>query len=275
MQYNKIRNKKNKCIFFSVITVVYNDKINLENTIRNVINQNIVDFNCRLTEYIIIDGGSFDGTLDIIKKYENKIEYWNSESDNGLYDAMNKGIEIASGKYIIFMNAGDIFVDSKTLYKIKNLLNVKDYPDFIYGDSIEVSKDGRTKFYKKAKNHRLIWYGLFTHHQAMLYKRQIIKECNLQYDLKYKIAADYDFTAKFLKLSSNILQIKIPVCVFKQGGISMKNILQGRKEQLMIRKKVFKYSFAKRFVIFILQGIISFIRVRFTNIYNILRFKKI
>lgn len=276
MQYNKIlNNKKDQSALFSIITVVYNDKLGLKKTIKSVLSQNIMDYNYQLIEYIIIDGGSTDGTLQIIGEYKDKINYYISEPDKDLYDAMNKGIRFASGKYVIFMNAGDTFVNDKTLCQVKKILEVQNYPDFIYGDSIEISKDEKERFYKKARNHKWAWYGLFTHHQAMFYKRKIIEDYNLQYDLKYKIAADYDFTVKFLRLSSNILQIKIPVCVFRQGGTSMKNILQGEKEQSIIRKNIFKHSFAKRFMISILHKIISFIRLRFTNIYNILRFKKI
>ena len=97
----------------SIVTVVFNGEKYLEQTIQSVINQTYDN-----VEYIIIDGGSTDGTVDIIKNYEDRIDYWISEKDKGIYDAMNKGINLASGEWINFMNAGDIFYDEKVLNTI-------------------------------------------------------------------------------------------------------------------------------------------------------------
>ena len=94
----------------SVITISYNAVSVIEDTIQSVLNQSYKDI-----EYIIIDGGSTDGTVDIIKKYQDKINYWVSEPDNGIYDAMNKGIDKATGEWINFMNAGDYFHSNLTL----------------------------------------------------------------------------------------------------------------------------------------------------------------
>ena len=98
-------NKKN-----SIVTVSYNAVATIESTILSVINQTYSN-----VEYIIIDGGSTDGTVDIIKKYQDKISYWISEPDQGIYDAMNKGLKIASGEWINFMNSGDSFVHTEVL----------------------------------------------------------------------------------------------------------------------------------------------------------------
>jgi cellulose synthase/poly-beta-1,6-N-acetylglucosamine synthase-like glycosyltransferase len=103
----------------SIITVVYNGEKFLEETIKSVINQTYDN-----VEYIIIDGGSSDGTIDIIKKYEDYIDYWVSEKDNGIYDAMNKGIDLATGIWINFMNAGDLFFDNTIEHLKTNFRNV-------------------------------------------------------------------------------------------------------------------------------------------------------
>ena len=107
----------------SVVTVSYNAVSTIEQTILSVINQTYPN-----VEYIIIDGGSTDGTVDIIKKYADKIAYWVSEPDKGIYDAMNKGVVVATGEWINFMNAGDIFTDSdvidKLLHRISDLLTL-------------------------------------------------------------------------------------------------------------------------------------------------------
>lgn len=97
----------------SVVTVSYNAVLTIEQTILSVINQTYPHI-----EYIIIDGGSTDGTVDIIKKYANRIAYWVSEPDKGIYDAMNKGIRTAKGEWINFMNAGDLFYSKDTLEKV-------------------------------------------------------------------------------------------------------------------------------------------------------------
>ncbi len=110
----------------SIVTVVYNDAKGLEKTIKSVINQTYKN-----VEFIIIDGGSTDGTVEIIKKYEDYIDYWVSEEDKGIYDAMNKGIKAATGTWINFMNAGDVFVDCEVLSSIDFLAYQNLY--LIYG----------------------------------------------------------------------------------------------------------------------------------------------
>ena len=117
---------KKKNYFFSIITVVLNNVNYIEETIKSVIKQNID------LQYIIIDGGSTDGTLDIIKKYEDHIELWISEKDFGIYDAMNKGIQYSSGEYIGIINSGDLY-NINALSTISNYLNKNDKLDFIFG----------------------------------------------------------------------------------------------------------------------------------------------
>jgi glycosyltransferase involved in cell wall biosynthesis len=112
----------------SIITVVFNGEQFLEETIRSVINQNYDN-----VEYIIIDGGSTDGTLNIIKKYEDKISYWVSEKDGGIYDAMNKALDVASGVWINFMNAGDSFCNAIVLEKLF-AKEIEIDNKFVYGD---------------------------------------------------------------------------------------------------------------------------------------------
>ena len=120
----------------SVITVVYNDCLHIEETIKSFISQT-----WRNKEYIIIDGGSTDGTVDIIKKYEDKIPFWCSEPDDGIYDAMNKGIDKASGDWINILNSGDYYAYPTSL---ENAINGADTEkaDVIFGDSIEIHKHG-------------------------------------------------------------------------------------------------------------------------------------
>ena len=111
----------------SVVTVVFNGEKYLEETIQSVINQTYDN-----VEYTLIDGGSTDGTVDIIRKYEDKIAYWISEPDNGIFDAMNKGADKATGEYIYYLNAGDVFYSRNTLFDIMPLKIQTTFPPFIF-----------------------------------------------------------------------------------------------------------------------------------------------
>jgi len=208
----------------SIITVVLNSVDCIENTIQSVINQTYPN-----KEYIIIDGGSTDGTLDIIKKYDGHINYFVSEPDKGIYDAMNKGIKYAKGDKIIFLGAGDCFYNNEVLTQVAPFLNKY---DFVYGnvilkspvDSKEIIYDGKFSSYKLTiKNicHQGIFYdkGLFTKYG--------------HYDLMYKIWADYEFNLRvFRKTKKKYLNLII--AINKPGGIS-----QQREDELFKQKRLY------------------------------------
>lgn len=156
--------------FITIITVTFNADQYLEKTIESAINQNYDN-----VEYIIVDGGSNDDTLKIIEKYEDHIDYWVSETDNGIYDAMNKGIDLARGNGLLFLNAGDHFVGNVISDKIvvPCFLNVKYHNTF--GRLVNI----------KSKSYKL---GLPTCHQGIVFENKRIK-----YNLDYKISSDYEF----------------------------------------------------------------------------------
>jgi hypothetical protein len=172
----------NKLPLITIITVVYNGEKYLEETIQSVINQTYPN-----VEYIIIDGGSTDRTIDIIKKYEDKIDYWVSEKDNGIYDAMNKGIDLAQGEWINFMNAGDKFYDNKVLEKI--FVNDNDKFDIIYGNH-QVIYPKRTRI-AKAGDVKNLWKGSQFSHQSVFIKSKLHKK--KKYNIMNKIGADFEF----------------------------------------------------------------------------------
>ncbi len=214
---------------FSIITITYNNRDGLSRTAESIQKQTNTHY-----QWIIIDGASTDGTRDDFVHYTSATII--SERDNGIYDAMNKGINNATGDYLIFMNAGDAFASSDILEKVFPL--TQSNPDFIYGDSRE------DNHYKRARSYLKINWGMFTHHQAMLYRRESLG--NLRYDLNYKIAADYDLTLQFLfssplgrgmKGEGLITYIPIPICIFETGGVSQTNAKQGRDEQFISRQK--------------------------------------
>ncbi|MCY1133837.1 glycosyltransferase family 2 protein [Bacteroides fragilis] len=133
----KLGKKSNPLV--TIITVCYNAETTIEKTILNVINQTYADI-----EYIIIDGGSNDGTIEIINKYANKISYWMSEPDRGIYDAMNKGIKLAKGDWVSFMNSGDSFYSLDTVEDVVQF--IREEYDVIYG-SVNVVCDSFRRLY--------------------------------------------------------------------------------------------------------------------------------
>ncbi len=227
---------------FTIITISKNNRDGLKKTATSIKEQEFTDF-----QWIIVDAVSTDGTNDDLATYDATIL---CEADDGPYDGMNKGLDLALGKYIIFMNAGDCFAQTQTLQKLRDAVWISK-PDFVYGDAWET--DGRRTSYKPARSYLKADKGMFTHHQAMLYKRSLIRK--LRYDTNYTIAADYDFTLQFLNLAKTCLYVPIPICVFRAGGISQKNVRLGRSEQFAIREKHGTVSRPKNALTYALQTV--------------------
>ena len=166
----------------SVVTVCYNAVDCIEQTMLSVLDQTYHDI-----EYIIIDGGSTDGTVDIIKKYADRLAYWISEPDKGIYDAMNKGIAVATGDYINFMNAGDTFRDQSSIYTYVDV--IKPESEIIYGDVI-------IKYHSRFQYRKPIWLDHLSEclpfcHQSVIVKTGLLRD--RQFDTSYRILGDYDF----------------------------------------------------------------------------------
>ena len=256
-------------IKFSIITVLYNNSSCIKKTIESIVNQTYKNI-----EYIIIDGNSEDDTLKICNQYKDKIDKLISQPNAGVYGNMNRGMSYISGDYLIFMNCDDTFADEYALENLADTILKKDEPDFIYGNSLEESHDGKNYYEKKAHNHTYLWYGMFTRHQAMVYKISIIHNFNLLYDLNYKMAADYDFTARFLANAKTILYVDDILCIYKQGGISTVHFKTALKEQLKIGKEVLNYNIFKRFLILTAHLMAITVRRKIPGFYNYIRFKK-
>ena len=210
----------------SIVTVVWNDVIGIKNTIESIINQTYGNI-----ELIVIDGGSTDGTVDIIKQYEEEIDYWVSEKDAGIYDAMNKGINVSTGTWVNFMNAGDIFTDHFVLEKIcKNFYQQK---VLLYGHHIANGNPYRTK-----SPNRLKLGNIFACHQSMFFNKKLLKD-KLYYDVSYKIFADYELVNRlFLEDKSSFLAIDEIIAIYDLGGVSQKVSWQKRKDKY---RAVFNY----------------------------------
>jgi len=214
----------------SIITVVLNDAEHIEKTILSVINQ---DFNS--IEYIVIDGNSTDGTVQIIKKYSKYIDIFISEKDKGLYDAMNKGLRMATGEYILFLNSGDRLFENNTISKIFSVFN---NADVYYGDTIIISKDGKKLGLRRLRPpKKLTWKslkkGMLVSHQAFVPKRALCPD----FDLNFKYSSDYDWMIKVLKKAKIIINTKQILIEYLDDGLTKKNLVKSLKERFIIMKK--------------------------------------
>lgn len=212
---------------FSLISVTLNNLSGLQRTHKSITNQGFSDY-----EWVVIDGASTDGTQ---KWLENTQADWISEPDDGLYEAMNKGLERARGRYLLFLNAGDILAGPDTLADIARRIGQTNQPDFIYGDSYEELPSGR-HVYKPARAAHKIARGMITHHQAMLYRKDALGD--LRYNTRYRLAADYDFTMRFLLKTGEALYCDFPFCVFEPGGLSQTGAKTARIEEAIIRREL-------------------------------------
>lgn len=215
----------------SIITVVYNGEKYLQQTIESVINQTYEHI-----EYIIIDGGSTDGTLDILKKYEEHIAYWVSEPDNGLYDAMNKGIQIAKGELIGMINSDDWY-ELNAVETIVNTYKANPSKAIFHADRYDVKPD-ETKAIRKfnPSTFKFKYYGMTYNHPSMFITANEYKEH--LYSTKYKSHADYNFVFEALVRNKSMFHyVPETIVNFRLGGISAQmNLSESSKDVFTIRK---------------------------------------
>lgn len=206
----------------SVITVVYNGKGFIEETIQSVISQTYNNI-----EYIIVDGGSTDGTLDIIKKYENDINLWISEPDNGIYDAMNKGINLAKGEWLNFLNAGDSFVDNNVLENIFTA-ELTD-STLIYGDIIALKENGEYLPVSAItiQDDKSLRKGMKVCHQAIFYHKDIIQ----QYDSNLRLKSEWKHLIHMTRSKKfKPMKFDFPFVYYSLGGIGSQQLSLNQKE---------------------------------------------
>ncbi len=240
----------------TIVTVVYNGAAYLEQTILSVISQagNI--------EYIIIDGGSTDGTLDIIKRYEDKIDYWVSESDKGIYDAMNKGIERATGDYIGMLNADDWYepgIIDRIAAKIKES-GVVGQQAVIYSNyytyDAELSSEGKTK----RQSTMQYWKGMSVSHQAMFISKAVYDRLG-PYDMQYRLASDYDYYLKMIAAGVEFIKMETYGVNFRMSGQSIVNVMESIREASLVNRRQFGY-FSDKHLSFILNNHVASLPAR-------------
>lgn len=217
----------------SIITINFNNKAGLENTIKSVISQTFRDF-----EYIIIDGGSTDGSKEVIESLKvnpnANISFWCSERDNGIYNAMNKGITHASGEYLNFMNSGDTFASPKSL---ELAAKHKWDADVIMGDVFLYTPFSKWYDYVQAPDklgfQRLIKYGLF--HQSSFIKKELFD--NSMYDESYRIVSDWAFWFDKLIIEGKTYKhISVPICTYESGGVSCNGEALWKERRIHLHK---------------------------------------
>lgn len=215
----------------TIVTVVFNDEKNLQRTIDSIASQTYKNL-----EHIVIDGGSTDGTLDIIRNNPS-INYWLSEKDGGIYDAMNKGVSLASGEWINFMNSGDVFVDSDIVEAVFGGADIQN-SDLIYGD-VEVDY-GEFKKIRKAGPVGELKRGMQFSHQSLFAKRSILTD--IGFDLSYRTAADYNFIVISWINKFRFCQIDLVVSSISSGGVSDVRRLSSHKQRAKILTSSLKLS---------------------------------
>lgn len=268
VKHSGVKNGKNRSGFcddefiekplVTIVTVVFNGASCLEKTIQSVLNQSYHN-----VEYIVIDGGSADGTVDIIKSHQNRIKYWESNSDSGIYDAMNKGIRIASGEWINFLNAGDVFYSPDVLF---NIFNNKKYTEqILYGDLNVVYKKRAQRLRRYGKINPIL-YAMPICHQTMFVKSEWLKK--YPFNLVYAYASDFDNLCKILKHGGNIKKVPEIIASIDAGGVSDTQRHQVYTEYKKISGEYYGYSIYAKLFYFFKKNIES-LKIPIKKIFNI------
>ena len=215
----------------SIITINYNNRDGLRKTIDSVISQSFKDF-----EWIVIDGGSTDGSKGLIEQYAEHFSYWVSEPDKGVYNAMNKGVAKANGDYLSFMNSGDVYADENVLL---NVFSTSPFQDLLYGDWIlqYTDRQVRVEEPKALTLERLFFWSIC--HQAMFVKTTLLKQKG--YDESYRIIADWKRWLEAVTEGCSVCYIAELICVFDCTGMSFSNEKLLEEE----KRRMFEEEFAQ------------------------------
>jgi glycosyltransferase involved in cell wall biosynthesis len=208
---------------YSIITVNFNNKEGLRRTIESVIGQTYRDF-----EFIVIDGGSTDGSADVLREYDDHISYWVSEKDSGIYNGMNKGITKATGDYLNFMNSGDCFFSSDILEKVASY---KDDADFIIGKDYHYNHEKQQSHVsiQPPRTTMVHFFVATLDHQSSFIKRELF--ANSLYREDYRLVSDWIFyVEKIVSEGKTVRFIDEVICRREEGGLSEQQWERNRKE---------------------------------------------
>lgn len=246
----------------SIITITYQAERYVERTIQSVISQKGLE----QVEYLLVDGASKDRTLEIAQKYAAYFDQIISEKDKGIYDAMNKGISIATGEYLLFLNAGDTFANENTLEKI--LEDLGQMPDVLYGETQFTDESGtvlgiRSTLTPQILPEKATWkdfkWGMVICHQSFIVKRSIAP----YYDLSFQLSSDVDWEINCLKKANKIINTHYPIANYLTGGTSVHNLQKSWSERFEVLRNhfgLFPTIFNHVFIIF--RGLLFAIKKR-------------
>lgn len=222
----------------SIITIVRNNKDTIKDAIESVLGQTYKNI-----EYIVVDGASSDGTAEVIRNYGNKITTFVSESDNGIYDGLNKGVSLATGGVVAFLHSDDLYASDNIVQIIADEFNQDDSLDGVYGDLIYTPKDDTLKVLRYWKSREfsqdLLAKGWMPAHPTLFLRREVYQKYG-SFDTGFKIAGDYDFMLRILKDNIVVKYLPQVICKMRAGGESnrsIKNMFNKSKEDLRAMRK--------------------------------------
>ncbi len=220
----------------SIITIVYNGASSIEKTVKSIASQTYSN-----VEFIIVDGGSDDGTVDIIKRYVGSVTKWISEPDDGIYDAMNKGINLSTGDYLWFINSGDEAYSPDTLERIFNV-SCSPFHDVYYGNTVMIDSEGNEIGDRRLTPPALLSWrdfrnGMLVSHQSIIVSKRVAP----MYDTRYRFSADFEWCLLAMKNADKVVNTHQVLSRFLDGGITKQNIAAGLKERFGIMTRYFGF----------------------------------
>ena len=230
-------------MILSIITINRNNAAGLDRTLRSVASQTCKDF-----EYIVIDGASTDGSVEVIHKHENSlgsILKWVSEPDKGIYSAMNKGIKMASGEYLQFLNSGDCLCSDDVTGRMLEALRESGYPSILYGNMLKDMPDGRILRDRCFAGKEITFLGFYTgalNHSPAFIRKALFEEYGL-YDESLRIVSDWKWFLQAIILGKEKpVYVDIDVTLFDMNGISETNKTLGKSERKQVLNELFPLS---------------------------------
>lgn len=225
-----------RTIKFSIVTINLNNKAGLVQSIQSLSSQSFPNL-----EFIVVDGGSNDGSVELIEENASSVSSWISEKDHGIYDAMNKGIDMATGDYVYFLNAGDAFYDSAVLSDVATALAANDHPDILFGNVALTKGDGREVIQRRSNSDVTDVFFKPINHQSIFAARDTLKD---KFNTEFRMLSDYHwFLGQLTKTGTRIFYLDRTVSLYDVKGFSGSNRLLLQTELRAVRELYFRKGY--------------------------------